>query len=50
MRYHNGFSPKLISQNEFEFSEKINQMPVYPDYGSIQVLDDVVIIKLTKLE
>lgn len=31
-------------------SEEVKEMPVYPDYGSIKVIDDVVVVKLVGIK
>ncbi len=46
MRYHCGFSPVIISEAEIEDWSEINQMPTYPDCGSIKIIDEKVIVKL----
>lgn len=41
-----GFSPEYIDDtSEIEETEEYKEMPCYPDYGSIAVLDGVVVVK-----
>ena len=43
MAHHCGFSPEVV---KIENNSKIMEMPCYPDDGSIQVIDNVVVVKL----
>ncbi len=40
-----GFTPDYIDGDEFEDNQLVNQMPSYPDDGSIQVIDNTVVVK-----
>lgn len=45
LRYYCGFSPDYVSVDDLN-KQEIEAMPVYPDSGSIQVIDGVVVVKL----
>lgn len=47
IRYYCGFSPEYVSTEQLP-EDKISQMPIYPADGSIQKIDDVVVIKLAE--
>lgn len=40
-----GYSPKYINSKEFENIYEVKNMPHYPDYGSIKVINDTIVIK-----
>lgn len=40
-----GFWPDTISSEEIKNTDEIVQMSVYPDDGSIKVIDDTVVVK-----
>ncbi len=40
-----GYEPSVISENEVDVNYDIDSMPSYPDYGSIVVDNEVVIVK-----
>ena len=45
---HCGYSPEEIWERErYEEMDEIKQMPSYPDKGSIQVIDNVVVVKFS---
>ena len=47
MAYHCGFSPRVISDiAEIGNEDTIASMPCYPDSGSIQIINDVVVVKM----
>lgn len=51
MRYHCGFEPEIVGWDAVEGSyDEIRQMPNYPDYGSIKVIDNVVVVKMSEIE
>lgn len=51
LRNHCGFSPRLASEEAvMGICDEIEKMPVYPDYGSIQVVNDIVVVKLAEME
>lgn len=41
-----GFAPPKADSNHYASLPEVQSMPCYPDYGSIQMINDVVIIKL----
>ena len=50
LRYHCGFSPQLASNEEvLAVYDEIENMPIYPDCGSIKVVDDIVVVKLSEV-
>lgn len=51
MRYHCGFEPEIVGWDAVEGShDEIRGMPSYPDYGSIKVIDNVVVVKMSEME
>ncbi len=40
-----GYDPVTLDETEFLERDEIKQMPCYPDYGSIRVIDETVVIK-----
>ena len=40
-----GFDPKYVDQKAFRTLEEVEEMPSYPDDGSIRIIDDTVVIK-----
>lgn len=40
-----GFGPPKVPENEFKDKQEVIDMPHYPDYGSIKVIDDVLVVK-----
>ena len=40
-----GFYPKIVPENDFKDRPEVIDMPHYPDYGSIKVIDDVLVVK-----
>ena len=48
MEMHCGFSPEWVAAEEVEKKDVVKDMPCYPDYGSIQVIDGVVVVKLSE--
>lgn len=47
MKINCGYSPQIIEDtNALENNTYVKDMPTYPDYGSIKVIDDVVVVKL----
>ena len=40
-----GFSPETVKQSEVEDWPEVQEMPAYPDDGSVQVIRDVVVVK-----
>ena len=40
-----GFTPNIISEDKFKNNEEVINMPSFPDYGSIKVIDEVVVVK-----
>ncbi|MDE6055747.1 MAG: hypothetical protein K2G55_18780 [Lachnospiraceae bacterium] len=45
MRYYCGFAPGYVSADMVD-AVKIVEMPIYPDSGSIQVIDGIVVVRL----
>lgn len=41
-----GFSPKYVSAAPFKDLEEVQQMPDYPDAGSIRVIDGTIVVKI----
>lgn len=41
-----GYSPTYANSDDYADLKEVKDMPVYPDYGSIKRIDDVIIIKL----
>lgn len=51
MRYHCGFEPEIVGRDAVKDSyEEVKKMPNYPDYGSIKVIDNVVVVKMSEIE
>lgn len=48
MSYHCGFSPSIVNIDDVYDWEKIDEMPTYPDYGSIKVIDGMVVVKFAE--
>lgn len=48
MKYHCGFAPEVIRENEIEDWTEIDLMPVYPDSGSVKVVDGYVAVKFSE--
>lgn len=47
MKINCGYSPLIIEDtSDLENNTYVKDMPTYPDYGSIKVIDDVVVVKL----
>ena len=46
----NGFNPKRISYKDFGHYDEIDLMPIYPDDGSIKIIDNVIVIKMESVE
>lgn len=40
-----GFAPAVVDEAEYVHLPEVEQMPLYPDSGSIQILDGVVVVK-----
>ena len=40
-----GFGPPKVPEDEFKDRKEVIDMPHYPDYGSMKVIDDVLVIK-----
>ncbi len=40
-----GFNHYFITEDEFKDNEVIKNMPRYPEYGSIRIIDDVIVVK-----
>ena len=40
-----GFGPSKVPEDEFKDRQEVIDMPHYPDYGSIKVIDDVLVVK-----
>lgn len=40
-----GFEPDFADPADYDVDEKVQKMPSYPDDGSIQILDDVIVVK-----
>ena len=47
LKYYCGFTSNYKENYEEEYENIVDQMPCYPNYGSIQVLGDQVIVKLS---
>ena len=47
IKYYCGFNAQYVSADEVS-KDKINEMPIYPKDGSIQMIDDVVVVKLAE--
>ena len=41
-----GFSPERVDSKKFETMPQVIEMPCYPDYGSIKIIDETVVVKL----
>jgi len=41
-----GYSPVIKSSDEYEKLSEVISMPCYPDYGSVKVVNDTVVVKL----
>lgn len=49
IRYWLGFNPERRDSNEFVNLEEVREMPVYPDDGSIKIINDTIVVKLTEV-
>lgn len=47
IKYYCGFNAQYVSADKVS-KDKINEMPIYPKDGSIQMIDDVVVVKLAE--
>lgn len=46
MKYYCGYEPVIVEDtNSYERMQEVADMPVYPDDGSIAIIDDVIIVK-----
>lgn len=45
LEYWCGFAPQQVDQSVFKDREEVQQMPNYPDEGSIRIIDDTVVVK-----
>lgn len=45
VRHWTGFSPQYADANDFENLQEVIDMKHYPDYGSIKVINDAVVVK-----
>ncbi|MBP3604438.1 MAG: glucosyltransferase domain-containing protein [Lachnospiraceae bacterium] len=50
MEHHNGFAPEIIKPEEITEWEEIDKMPIYPDDGSIKVINNKVVVKFAERE
>lgn len=41
-----GFSPEYVDAESFENMKEVEEMPVYPDDGSIRIINNTVVVKL----
>ena len=41
-----GFSPKYVSEGKLEHPEVLDDMPDYPDAGSVRIVDDTVVVRM----
>lgn len=48
MSWHCGFAPGIVNPDDVDDWEKIDEMPTYPDYGSIKVIDGMVVVKFAE--
>lgn len=48
MSNHCGFEPTVIEQSELDAEKEIEDMPVYPDAGSIRVINETVVVKFAE--
>lgn len=39
-----GFAPIIVDSNDYEVLEEVINMPHYPDYGSIRIINDTVVV------
>ena len=49
IRYYLGYEGPLATikeERQLEHDPRVQEMPVYPDEGSIQVIDDYIVVKL----
>ena len=47
-----GFAPRFCGYEEIRMlmeKQEVRDMPCYPDEGSIRVVDDIVVVKMTEL-
>lgn len=49
MKYHCGFSPQMLNEEDWKSREEVLKMPCYPDDGAIRIIDGVVVVKLSDL-
>lgn len=40
-----GYKPEYVDSAEFEGKQEVVKMPSYPDYGSIRIIDNTVVVK-----
>ena len=40
-----GFAPQWIDANEFKDLDEVKAMPIYPDDGSVKIINDTVVVK-----
>lgn len=45
MKYRCGYEPDILDSKSYEEKEEIITMPSYPNDGSIQILDNVIVVK-----
>lgn len=51
IKYYCGFAPQYIyDTSAIESAEEYKKMPCYPDYGSVAILDGVVVVKFSEEE
>lgn len=48
IKYYCGYSPVIISEDKFKNNKRISDMPVYPDSGSIRIIDNTIVVKMSK--
>ena len=41
-----GFSPKIVDPSDFDRPDVLEDMPYYPDDGSIRIVDDTIVVKM----
>lgn len=41
-----GYNPQYVSADDFVNNPEVTEMPYYPDYGSIRVIDGTVVVKM----
>ena len=40
-----GFNPPIIHESVVEGNKEVKKMPSYPDDGSIQIINDMIVVK-----